>query len=62
MPRRLPKYVISLQTTQGTSPKLSFEVSGHKASKILDLIQSDVVKHRKRTEPTSATLEPFFID
>ena len=36
MPSRRPKYVISLQSTQGTNPKLSFEVSGFKAEKVLD--------------------------
>ena len=60
MSRGKPKYVISLQSTQGTSPKLSFEVSGCKAEKILDLIQSDVYKHKKKTECTSITLERFF--
>ena len=60
MARRKPKYVISLQSTQGTNPKISFEVSGHKAEKIIDLIQSDLAKHKKKTEPTSATLERFF--
>ncbi len=62
MPSRKPKYVISLQSTQGTSPKISFEISGHKAEKIIDLIQSDLAKHKKKTEPTSATLERFFIE
>ena len=60
MPRRKPKFVISLQSTQGVSPAISFEVSGHKAEKILDLVQSDIAKHKKKTEPTSATLEQFF--
>ena len=60
MPRRRPKFVISLQSTQGVSPAISFEVSGHKAEKILDLVQSDIAKHKKKTEPNSATLEPFF--
>ena len=36
MARRKPKYVISLQSTQGTNPKISFEVSGYKAEKILE--------------------------
>jgi len=62
MPRRRPKFVISLQSTQGVSPAISFEVSGHKAEKILDLIQSDIAKHKKKTEPTSGTLEPFFME
>ena len=62
MPRRRPKFVISIQSTQGTSGGLSFEVSGNKAEKILDLIHSDVEKHHKKTKPTSVTLEKFFVD
>ena len=62
MPSRKTKYVISLQSTQGTSPKISFEVSGSKAEKILHLIQPDLAKHKKKTEPTSATLERFFME
>ena len=60
MARRKPKYVISLQSTQGTNPKISFEVSGFKAEKILDLLQSDIVKDKKKKETTSITLERFF--
>ena len=62
MPNRKPRYVISLQTTQGISPPLTFTVTGAKALKILDLLQSDIEKHKKNTAPTSATLDPFFID
>ena len=62
MPSRKPKYVISLQSTQGTNPTLSFEVTGHKAQKIIDLIRSDVAKHKKKTECTSITLDQFFND
>ena len=62
MPSRKTKYVISLQSTQGTSPKISFEVTGHKAEKILDMLQSDIEKDRKKKETTSVTLERFFKD
>ncbi len=62
MAHRKPKYVISLQTTQGTSPAISFTVTGHKAEKILDLLQSDIAKHKKQSELNSATLERFFIE
>ena len=62
MPSRKPKYVISLQSTQGTNPTLSFEVSAHKAQKIIDLIRSDVAKHKKKTETTSVTLDQFFLE
>tara|TARA_X000000368_G_scaffold136632_1_gene107301 strand:+ start:346 stop:540 length:195 start_codon:yes stop_codon:yes gene_type:complete len=62
MTSRKPKYVISLQSTQGTSPKLCFEVTGHKAEKIIALIRSDVTKHKKKTETTSITLDQFFME
>ena len=62
MARRKPKYVISLQSTQGINPKISFEVSGYKAEKILDLVQSDIAKDKKKKECTSITLERFFKD
>jgi len=62
MARRKPKYVISLQSTQGTNPKLSFEVSGFKAEKILDLLQSDIEKDKKKKETTSISLMQFFED
>ncbi len=60
MPGRKPKYVISLQSTQGTNPKISFEVSGFKAEKVLDILQSDIAKDRKKKETTSITLDRFF--
>ena len=62
MARRKPKYVISLQSTQGTNPKVSFEVTGHKAERILDLLESDIAKDKKKKECTSITLEQFFND
>ena len=62
MPRRKPKYVISLQSTQGTNPKVSFEVTGHKAERILDLLESDIAKDTKKKETTSVTLDRFFND
>tara|TARA_B100000965_G_C19146205_1_gene563893 strand:- start:388 stop:582 length:195 start_codon:yes stop_codon:yes gene_type:complete len=60
MPTRKPRYVISLQTTQGISPPLTFTVTGGKAEKILDLLRPDIEKDRERTKQSSATLEPFF--
>ena len=60
MARSKPRYVISLQTTQGITPPLTFTVTGSKAEKILDLLRPDIEKHKDRTKPTSATLEPFF--
>ena len=62
MARRKPKYVISLQSTQGANPKISFEVSGFKAEKILDLLQSDIERDKKKKETTSITLMQFFED
>ena len=60
MARRKLKYVISLQSTHGTNPKVSFECSGYKAEKILDLLQSDIAKDKKKKECTSITLDRFF--
>ena len=60
MPSRRPKFVISLQSTQGKTPPLTFEVTGAKAEKVLDLLESDIKTHRQKTETVSATLEPFF--
>ena len=55
-----PKYVISLQSTQGISPPITFTVTGAKAEKVLDVLRTDMEKHRKLTQPVSSTLEPFF--
>ena len=60
MPSRKPKYVISLQSTHGISPKHSFEVTGAKALKILEILQPDIEKDRKKKETTSITLDRFF--
>ena len=62
MPNRNARYVISLQTTQGISPPLTFTVTGSKAEKILDLLRPDIEKHKDRVKPVSATLEPFFME
>ena len=55
-----PRFVISLQSTQGKSAPIVFTVTGAKAEKILDLLNKDIVKHKKLTQTVSATLEPFF--
>ena len=60
MARRKPKYVISLQSTHGINPKVSFEVSGYKAQKLLDLLETDIEKSKKKKECTSITLDQFF--
>jgi len=61
MPSRKPKFVISLQSTNGLSEPIVFTVAGSKAEKVLDVLQSDIQKHKKTAQPVSATLEPFFI-
>ena len=55
-----PKYILSLQSTIGLSPKISFEITGNKADKILSLLQNDIHKANKKRECTTATLEKFF--
>ena len=60
MPSRKPKFVISLQPTQGISAPITMTVTGTKAEKILDVLQSDLQKYKKKTQTVSVTLEPFF--
>ena len=62
MARRTPRFVISLQATKGTAPAMQFEVTGFKAEKILDIIDSDLTKYKRKKETVSATLMPFFTD
>ena len=62
MAHRKPRYVISLQSTQGTNPKISFEVTGYKAEKIFDLLQSDMAKDKKKKQTSSITLDQFFLE
>ena len=56
------RYIITMQQTNGGAPKLSFEVTPHKAQKIIDMIQSEVEKSIKKTKCTSVTLDMFFTD
>jgi len=60
MARKKPKYVISLYQTFGQKPIITIEVSGMKGEKILDIIDSDILKHQKKSKCRTATLEPFF--
>ena len=55
-----PKFILSLQSTHGKSPKVSYEVTGNKAEKILAIIDPDIKKANKKRECTSITLEQFF--
>ena len=57
-----PKFVISLQPTQGLSAPITFTVTGAKAEKILHILQPDIEKYKKNSQQVSATLEPFFTD
>ena len=41
---------------------MQFEVTGFKAEKILDIIDSDLIKYKREKEIVSATLMPFFTD
>ena len=59
MPSRKPRYVISLQITQGLSPALTFTVTGSKADRILDLLRSDIEKHKTNTQPKTASTKSY---
>ena len=63
MPRiKTRKYIITMQLTNGGAPKVSFEVTESKAQKIIDIIQSDVVKSNKKKKCSSITLDIFFTE
>ena len=63
MPRiKTRKYIITMQLTNGGAPKVSFEVTPTKAQKIIDIIQSDVVKSNKKKKCSSITLDIFFTE
>ena len=62
MGRTKPKNIIILQTMNGSSPKVSFEIPGAKAQRIIDLIQSDIDKSNKKKQCTSITLDMFFTE
>ena len=63
MPRiKNPKYIITMQLTNGGAPKVSFEVTPTKAQKIIDIIQSDIEKSHKKKKCSSITLDMFFTE
>ncbi len=62
MARSKPKYIIALQTSNGGSPKVSYEITASKAQRIIDIIQSDMGKSIKKRKCTSITLDMFFQD
>jgi len=62
MGRSKPKYIITLQTSNGGSPKVSFEITGGKAERIIHLIQSDIEKSITKKKCSSVTLDLFFTD
>ena len=60
MARTKPKYIITLQTSNGGSPKVSYEIPGGKAQRILDIIYADIEKSNKKKQCSSITLDMFF--
>ena len=56
------KFILLLQAKNGGGPKVTFEITEHKAQKIIDLIQPEIAKKQEKTETVSATLEPFFME
>ena len=62
MAKTKSKYIITLQTSNGFSPGVSFEISPLKAEKIIDLIHSDIEKSIKKKKCSSITLDMFFTD
>ena len=56
------KFILFLQAKNGGGPKVVFEITEHKAQKIIDLIQPEINKKREKMPTPSVTLDPFFID
>ena len=59
---RKNRYIITLQAADGGSPPFSFEITGSKAQRVVDLIKDDIDKKKKKMETATATLDRFFND
>ena len=62
MPRSNEKYALLLQKVNGGSPKIVFEITHAKAQKIIDLIQPEIEKKKKKFIAAPITLDRFFED
>ena len=54
------KFILLLQAKNGGGPKVTFEITEHKAQKIIDLIQPEIAKKQEKMPTPSVTLDPFF--
>ena len=54
-------FTITIQSNQGISPACAFEISQAKAQKIIDLINPEINKKKKKMECSSIKLDTFFM-
>ena len=59
---RKNRFIITLQEANGGSQPFSFEITGGKAKKVVELIKDDIEKKRKIIEKSTTTLDQFFND
>ena len=59
---RKNRYIITLQEANGGSPPFSYEITGTKAKRVVELIRDDIEKKRKVIEQSTITLDQFFND
>ena len=56
------RFIITLQRADGVSPPFSFDITGSKAHRVVEVIKDDINKKRRKMETATATLENFFND
>ena len=62
MARKKPKYILTLQISNGTGPRIQFEIPDLKAQEVIDLIQNDIKRSQKNKKISPITLDMFFVD
>ncbi len=59
--RKKTSWILTLQASNGKTPKDFYEVPAGKAEKIMSLIEPEIAKKEKKMECSSITLERFFV-
>jgi len=62
MGRKKPKYILTLQISNGTGPRIQFEIADDRAQDVIDLIQNDIRREQKKKKHSVVTLDIFFKD
>ena len=62
MGRKKPKYILTLQISNGTGPRIKYDIPDLKAQDEIDLIQNDIKRSQKNKKISPITLDMFFDD